>query len=59
LGIDDVKYILPVRHKAAKVLYTPVRLFRCVIPRSIDGCRELIVKYEEKIERIVDGVWED
>jgi hypothetical protein len=25
----------------------------------IDGCRELIVKYEEKIKRVVDGVWEE
>jgi type I restriction enzyme M protein len=25
--------------------------------KIIDGCRELIVKYEEKIKRVVDGVW--
>jgi type I restriction enzyme M protein len=27
--------------------------------KIIDGCRELIVKYEEKIKKIVDGVWEE
>jgi restriction endonuclease S subunit len=25
--------------------------------KHIDGCRELIVKYEEKIKKVVDGVW--
>jgi restriction endonuclease S subunit len=25
--------------------------------KIIDGCRELIVKYEEKIKKVVDGVW--
>jgi type I restriction enzyme M protein len=25
--------------------------------KVIDGCRELMVKYEEKIKKIVDGVW--
>jgi restriction endonuclease S subunit len=25
--------------------------------KVIDGCRELIVKYEEKIKKVVDGVW--
>jgi type I restriction enzyme M protein len=25
--------------------------------KTIDGCRELIIKYEEKIKKIVDGVW--
>jgi restriction endonuclease S subunit len=23
----------------------------------VDGCRELIIIYEEKIKRVVDGVW--
>ncbi|MDR1149665.1 MAG: N-6 DNA methylase [Spirochaetaceae bacterium] len=27
--------------------------------KIIDGCRELIVKYEEKIKKVVDGVWND
>jgi type I restriction enzyme S subunit len=25
--------------------------------KIVDGCRELIVNYEEKIKRVVDGVW--
>jgi type I restriction enzyme M protein len=25
--------------------------------KVIDGCRELMVKYEEKIKKVVDGVW--
>jgi type I restriction enzyme M protein len=25
--------------------------------KIIDGCRELMVRYEEKIKRVVDGVW--
>jgi restriction endonuclease S subunit len=25
--------------------------------KVVDGCRELIVKYEEKIKKVVDGVW--
>jgi restriction endonuclease S subunit len=25
--------------------------------KIVDGCRELIVKYEEKIKKVVDGVW--
>jgi hypothetical protein len=26
---------------------------------AIDGCWELIVEYEEKFKRVVDGVWKD
>jgi restriction endonuclease S subunit len=25
--------------------------------KAIDGCRELMVRYEERIKRVVDGVW--
>jgi type I restriction enzyme M protein len=27
--------------------------------KTIDGCRELIKTYEDKIKRVIDKVWED
>jgi restriction endonuclease S subunit len=25
--------------------------------KAVDGCRELMIRYEEKIKRVMDGVW--
>jgi type I restriction enzyme S subunit len=40
--------------KIQKEIVTKIEVER----KIVDGCRELIVSYEEKIKRIVDGVWE-
>jgi restriction endonuclease S subunit len=25
--------------------------------KLIDGCRQLVVRYEEKVKKVVDGIW--
>jgi hypothetical protein len=33
--------------------------FPGILKYSIDGCRELTVKYEEMIKKVANGVWEE
>ncbi|MDR1288398.1 MAG: HEPN domain-containing protein [Treponema sp.] len=51
-----------------RVIYKPSSLFEKNVAftgfldmpgYSIDDCRELVVKYTEKIKKVVDGVWGD
>jgi type I restriction enzyme M protein len=55
INSDDVKNILiPVPHITVQ---RKIAINVEAEKKIVDGCRELIVNYEEKIKRVVDGVW--